>query len=117
MEQSTDATDGEFALKLQSKYSDVNEIADVYHFNPCTEVPDSFAVDIKHVGIGDDDFISFGVVFDQGLASFFDDAIDSPYSGGIAIDDLEDESSYTRYVIPIEENFVSEVDTFYYLIA
>lgn len=117
MEQSTDASDGNFALKLQSKYADVNEVADVYHFNSCSEVPDSFAVDIKHVGIGEDDIISMAVVFDQGLPSLFDEPGDNPYSGAVESLELTDESEYARYVIPIEENFESEVDTFFYIIA
>ena len=115
LEQSTDASDGEFAVKLQSKYKDQVEISDLYYFNACSEVPDSFALDIKHVGQSDTDVIGFGVTFDEGLASIFAQPEDLPYLGSTSIDITED-TEYVRYVIPIEENFESEVDTFFYSI-
>lgn len=115
LEQSTDASDGELAVKLQSKYADQVDFADLYYFNSCSEVPDSFAVDIKHVGFSDTDNISFGVAFSEGLPSLFDDPETLPYVGANLYDITED-TEYVRYVVPIEENFESVVDTFYYSI-
>ncbi len=115
IEQSTDASDGEFAVKLQAAYN--ISVADIFSPRTCSEVADSFSLDVKHVGNADDTLSVF-VIFDEGLAPLpeDEDALqDYPaYAYGQFV--YNSDSAYHRITLPVIENFVSNVDTFYYLI-
>ena len=74
--QSDDASEGEFAVRLQGT-PDLS-VADIYSPNECTEVPDSFYFDIKHEnsgGITDDTLFVF-LTFDLGLSPLPEDSTD-----------------------------------------
>jgi hypothetical protein len=118
IEQSMDASEGGFAVKLQGGY-DVT-VADIYSPNTCSEIPDSFFVDVKlvnHTGDIPDSLLIF-LAFDQGLSPLpqtEEDAMNSPSS---IFADLvyENDSTYHTLAFPVIDNFEAPVDTFYYLI-
>ncbi len=115
MDRSTDASDGEFAVKLQGGYG-IN-FADIYSPKNCTVVPDSFAFDVKHVGDSDDTLNVF-VIFDEGLAPLPEDEDDLANYPAYATGEFtyNSDSAYHRITLPIIENFDAAIDTFYYII-
>lgn len=116
IEQSTDASDGEFAVKLQDAHPDVIGIADVYNFQACNFLPDSITLDVKHVGESDTDILQVYAIFDTRIVAITADPNDSPYiiNGEIAGNSAE---TYGTYSFPVVENFPSEIDSFVYGIA
>jgi len=115
IEQSADASEGDFAVKLQGGY-DLN-FADLYSVHDCTEIPDSFHVDIKHVGT-EEDTISILAVYDVGLNELLQDTAQlSTYPAYVYEEFLfDDDVDYQTISLPVIENFEADVDTFYYLI-
>jgi len=119
MEQSMDASEGNFAVKLQGGY-DLNT-SDIYSLNSCSEIPDSFFLDVKLVNHTGDipDSLSIFLAFDQGLSALpetEEDAMNSP-SSIFANLVYENDSTYHTIALPVIDNFDAVVDTFYYLIA
>jgi len=116
MDQSSDASDGQFAVKLQGGY-DLND-ADLYSVTDCITVPDSFSVDIKHVG-NTLDSLQILVVFDEGLNELPEDFSDVENFPAYALDfrTFDADTDYETITLPIIENFDASVDTAYYLIV
>lgn len=115
MQQSTDATEGEFALQLQGGFG--IDIADVYHVNDCVEVPDSFYLDVKHTG-QEDDTLQIIVIYNEGLGFLPQDTSDLADFPAYVFTELTftDDTEYERISLPVIENFDAAVDTFYYSI-
>lgn len=116
LDQSTDATEGDFAVELQANYGSINPAADIFSLQECFVVPDSFAVDIKHVGEGSNDRLQIYLMFSDTLQSLPygpGDLVEFPSSGYRSIF-KNTESPYERFTIPIKENFPADVNSFYY---
>jgi len=115
IDQSTDASDGDFAVKLQAGY-DI-PVADIYSPMPCTVVPEVFEFDVKHIGDTDDTLDVF-VIFDEGLGALPQDEADLVNYPAYATGQFtyNSDSAYHRISLPVIENFDGPVDTFYYII-
>lgn len=113
--QSTDASDGDFAVKLQAGYD--LPVADLYFPTACSEIPDSFSVDVKHVGAFEDT-LSIFVVYDEGLGALPQDTSDLQNYPAYAFGSFyyDSDTPYHTVSLPIIENFDAPIDTFYYLI-
>ena len=116
IDQSTDASEGDFAVKLQGGYG--IPYADIYSPKQCTEVPDSFTFDLKHVGAFEDT-LTVSVVFDEGLAGLPQDKSELQNYPAYAYGDFyyNADTPYEKISLPVIENFAAPVDTFYYLIV
>lgn len=115
MSRSMDASDGDFALKLQGGYG--IETADLYSLNTCNEVPEQFNFDVRHVGVSGDTLSVF-VIFDQGLNALpetEDDLADVPAFASIQMA-FDTTTEYQTVNLPVIQNFEAPVDTFYYVI-
>jgi len=113
--QSDDASDGDFAVKLQAGY-DIEQ-ADIYGVFGCTEVPEQFNLDIKHFGDSNDS-LTVIVIFDEGLGALPETeedlaAVPAYVSASLGFNSNTD---YETITLPVIENFEADVDTFYYLI-
>ena len=112
--QSTDATDGDFALKLQAGYG--VEIADYYSVTSCSEIPEEFNFDVKHVGEANDTLTAF-VIFDQGLNPVPETQEDFDSIPAFATTQIvfSADSEYETVSLPVIQNFEAVVDTFYFV--
>ena len=114
--QSTEASEGDFALQLQGGY-DFND-ADIYGINGCTEIPDTFYLDVKTQNQNgpDPDTLSVLLIFDEGIAPLpgnETEILNSP--GGVFREYVYTvDTEYHTVAIPIMKNFDAPVDTFYY---
>jgi hypothetical protein len=111
--QSTDASEGDFAVKLQGGYG--SSFADVYGVHKCTEVPEQFNVDIKHVG-NSQDTLGIIVIYSEGLAPLPQSSEDFD-SIPSYIDTLlvfDSDSEYETFSFPVIKNFDAAIDTFYF---
>ncbi len=113
--QSTDASDGDFAVKLQGGYE--VETADIYSVAGCTEVPTQFNLDVKHFGESDDIFTIL-VVFDEGLKALpqTEDDLENLPAYASATLNFDSNTEYQTISFPVIQNFEAPVDTFYYVI-
>ncbi len=106
LERSTDASSGEYAIKL---YSDtLQNFTDLVSVVACNEVPDSFRFDLKHVGNTGMDTIYVYGAFDEGTpaipADFSQAHLDT--IPAVFVDSLifTSDSAYTTYTIPVLVN-------------
>ena len=113
--QSEDASDGDFAVKLQAGY-DIAQ-ADIYGVFGCTEVPEQINVDIKHFGEMNDS-ITVIAIFDEGLGALpqtEEDLEDIPAYASAKFG-FNSDTEYETISVPIIQNFEADIDTVYYLI-
>ena len=114
--QSEDASDGDFAVKLQGGYGLTT--SDIYGVFGCNELPDQFNIDVKHVGESNDTLLLF-VIFDEGLNAIPQEEEDLATFPAYATTELvfNSDTDYETVSIPVIQNFEAPIDTFYYLIA
>lgn len=112
---SQDASDGEFAVKLQTGYG--IEISDIYGISGCNEVPEQFNLDVKHIGQTNDTLTVF-VLFSNGIAPLPETEEDLEDVPAYATTQLvyNSDTEYETLNLPVIQNFEADVDTFYYLI-
>ncbi|MEM9544540.1 MAG: T9SS type A sorting domain-containing protein [Bacteroidota bacterium] len=113
--QSTDASDGEFAVRLEGGFG--LDVADIYRFQACSEIPGFLNLDVKHVGETNDTLRIFGV-FDEGLGAIPQDEEDILTYPAVAAFEavINTNTEYSTISIPVVQNFDVPVDTFYYVI-
>lgn len=113
--QSTDASEGDFAVKLQGGYDVIP--ADIYGVYGCTEVPDQVNVDVKHIGTTNDS-LTVIVVFDEGLGELPQSEEDLEALPAYASTTLafNADTEYETISVPVIQNFEAPIDTFYYVI-
>jgi hypothetical protein len=114
-DQSIDASNGYFSIKLQAGY-DI-ELADIYSFTPCTEVPETFSLDVKHVG-NTNDTLTVALIVDKGLNGVPQDEDDLENYPAYVYESFvfDSDSAWSTIHLPIIENYEEDVDTAYYLI-
>ena len=115
IDQSEDASDGDFAVKLQGGYDLAT--SDLYGVFGCDELPDQFNLDVKHMGETNDTFLVF-VIFDEGLNAIPQDEEDLANFPAYATTEMvyNSDTDYETVSIPVIQNFEAPIDTFYYLI-
>lgn len=113
--QSLDASDGEFAVKLETGYG--IDVADIYGVFGCNEIPEEFNLDVKHIGETNDTLTVF-VLFDDGLSPLPQTEEDLEDVPAYATTKLiyNSDTEYETLNLPVIQNFEADVDTFYYLI-
>ena len=111
---STDASDGAFAVKLQS--TEALATADIYSVAPCGAVPEEVSLKVKHIGDGVDT-VRIAMVWDSGLNAVPQDSSEFENLPGYAQATLilDGDSDYeTVNMTPIANGM--PVDTMYFLI-
>lgn len=113
--QSMDASDGDFAVRLQPGY-DI-EVSDLYSVNSCTEIPETFSLDVKHIGTSTDTLNVF-ILFDEGLNAIPETEEDLEDVPAYAATEMvfNEDTDYETITLPIIQNFEADIDTFFYLI-
>lgn len=113
--QSQDASDGEFAVQLQTGYG--VDVSDIYGVFECNEIPEQFSLDVKHLGETTDTLTVF-VLFSDGLAPLPETEEDLENVPAYATTKIAYNSNtdYETLNLPVIQNFEADVDTFYYLI-
>jgi len=115
--QSTDASEGDFAVKLEGGYG--IESADIFGVFSCTEIPEQISLDVKHVGESVDTLIVY-FIFDEGLKPFPQSTEDFAALPSYAVALFSFDSNQNEYEtisLTTTQNFEAPVDTFYYFIA
>jgi hypothetical protein len=101
--QSTDATSGDYAVKLQG---DNNlTLTDIYTNFACTEIHKTLQIDIKHVGSSADTLYIYGA-YDENLPPVPDDPAALDTLAGYFLDSLfiTGDSAYTTYTFQVHIN-------------
>lgn len=115
IDQSTDASSGDFAVKL--KGDDNINVADLWSVMPCNQIEANLFVDVKHVGSGVDTLILYGS-FDENVGPIPEsqaalDTLAAYFIGQLIIDSTTD---YSTYYLPVIINDpMAPVDTFSFL--
>jgi hypothetical protein len=114
-DQSTDASTGDSSIKLQAGYN--IELADIYSFTPCTEVPETFSLDVKHFG-NTNDTLTVSLIVDKGLNEVPQDEEDLENIPAYVFESFvfNSDSAWSTINLPVIENFKEDVDTAYYWI-
>ena len=113
--QSTDASDGEFSVKLQAGY-DV-DVADIYAVFGCSELPEQVSLDVKHVG-NSNDSLTVAFIFDQGLGALpqTEEDLELLPAYAYVVMGFDSTTNYETITLPVIQNFEAPIDTFYYVI-
>jgi|GEM_PF-4195458 len=105
---SEDASEGNYALKLYGNSS--LDFSDIVGQNECEEIPESFSLDVKHVGIGFDTLV-VSAMWDQGL-NVGSDEENPPNAFAAILEGFSEDGSYQTITIPIEKLNENPSDTF-----
>lgn len=112
IEKSTDASTGQYAAKLQND-PEIN-VCDIYSTIACSDIPDVFKIDIKHVGNTADTLYIFGA-YDENLPPLESDQAALDTLAGYFLDSIifDGNVDYMTYSLPIHINDPNApVDTF-----
>jgi len=112
--QSLDASDGDFAVRMQGSYG--VPTSDVFGVGACDEAPDVFSVDVKHVGESSDSLF-IALVFDQGL-NFMDEDYEIEDAPAFAFGSFlfDSDTEYQTIELDIIQSFAAPIDTFLFII-
>ncbi|MBI1227077.1 MAG: T9SS type A sorting domain-containing protein [Bacteroidetes bacterium] len=116
MEKSTDASSGQYAVKLKND-PEIN-VCDIYTNHACSEIADIAKIDIKHVGTSADTLYIFGA-YDENLPPLQTDQAALDTLAGYFLDSIimDGNVDYTTFTYPIHVNDPNfPVDTFSLLI-